>query len=133
MFKASHTTKLKAPFAAPNNSTEQSFYNLIDDWELIEASFAQQYGIRLRREDDMTWDEFTTLLAGLNGDTPLGHIVSIRSEKDKERIKNFSPAEKKIRNDWARKHRPIITNTKERDTALSGFLAMFKEMSQKGG
>ena len=100
---------------------------------MIEASFAQQYGIRLRREDDMSWDEFSTLLGGLNGETPLGHIVSIRSEKDPERIKNFTPAEKKIRNDWARKHRPIITDAKERDTALAGFLAMFKEMSRKEG
>lgn len=81
----------------------------------------------------MSWDEFATLLAGLNGDTPLGHIVSIRSEKDPERIKSFTNAEKKIRNDWARKHRPIITDTKERDAALAGFLAMFKEISRKEG
>lgn len=77
----------------------------------------------------MSWGEFSTLLAGLNGETPLGYIVSIRSEKNKDRIKQFTAAEKKIRNDWSRKHRNIITDTKERDNALSGFLAMFKAIS----
>lgn len=81
----------------------------------------------------MSWDEFSTLLGGLNGDTPLGHIVSIRAETDPERIKSFSPAEKKIRNDWARKHRSVITDTKEREAALANFLSIFKEMSRKGG
>lgn len=109
-----------------------SYYELIGDWELIEASFAQQYGIRLRREDDMSWDEFATLLAGLNGDTPLGRIVSIRSETDKERLKTFTPEERKIRSAWRAKHRSVVTNKAEYDQAMAGFRAMFKSMSGKG-
>ncbi len=81
----------------------------------------------------MSWDEFSTLLSGLNSDTPLGHIVSIRSETDRERIKSFTEAEKKIRAAWARSHRKVITDTAERDAALNGFLAMFKAVSGKGG
>lgn len=100
---------------------------------MIEASFAQQYGIRLRREDDMNWDEFATLLAGLNGETPLGHIVSIRSETDKERLKHFTPEEKRIRNEWRAKHRNVVTDQAERDAALEGFRAAFKSMAEKGG
>ena len=80
----------------------------------------------------MSWDEFVTLLGGLNGETPLGRMVSIRAEKNRDRIKNFTPEEKKIRNDWARKHRRVA-DVKERDAALGGFLAMFREMSRKGG
>ena len=38
------------------------WYDLFEDWELIEASFTAQYGIRLRNETNMTWDEFCTLL-----------------------------------------------------------------------
>lgn len=76
-----------------------SYYDLYRDWGLIEASFAQQYGIRLRKEK-MSWSEFTTLLAGLNGKTPLGEMVSIRSESDPEIVRNFSPQQKKIRSDW---------------------------------
>jgi hypothetical protein len=81
----------------------------------------------------MTWDEFCTLLAGLNGETPLGHIVSIRSEKDKERLKQFTPEERKIRNDWISKHRKVITNKTEYDKAMTGFAEMFKSLSMKGG
>ena len=125
-------TRWRPPFAKPNNSGE-SYYDLIGDWGLIEASFAQQYGIRLRREDDMTWDEFTTLLSGLNGETPLGHIVSIRSENDKDRIKNFSKEEKRIRNEWISGHRKIIKDTKELNDAMNGFRGMFKALSQEGG
>lgn len=81
----------------------------------------------------MCWDEFITLLAGLNGETPLGHIVSIRSEKDPKRLKTFTPEEKKIRNDWAMRHRKVVTNKKEYDEAMLGFAEMFKSLSKKGG
>lgn len=40
------------------------------------------------------------LIAGLTGDTPLGHAVSIRSEKDSKKIKEFSEHEKEIRRKW---------------------------------
>ena len=59
-----------------------------------------QYGIRLRSEPDMTWDEFCTLLAGIMPETPLGQIVQIRSENDREKLKQFTPEQKRIRNDW---------------------------------
>lgn len=117
----------------PSDDGHGSYYEIIGDWELIEASFAQQYGIRLRREDDMSWDEFCTLLAGLNGETPLGHIVSIRSEKDKEKLKRFTPEERKIRNDWRMRHRNVVTDKAECDKALAGFHAAFKSLSGKGG
>ena len=122
--------KSSSPFTKPNQET--GFYDLIGDYELIEASFAQQYGIRLRREDDMSWDEFITLLGGINGDTPLGRIVSIRAETDPETIKRFSPSEKKIRNEWRSRHRKIITDKQEYEAAMNGFLAMFKSIA-KGG
>lgn len=124
--------KLNVPFVTTDNK-EDSFYELIGDWELIEASFAQQYGIRLRREDEMSWDEFTTLLAGLNGDTPLGRIVSIRSESNPDRIKQFTAAEKKIRKEWAMRHRRVVSDKKEYDATMAGFHSMFKALSEKGG
>ena len=81
----------------------------------------------------MSWDEFITLLSGLNGETPLGHIVSIRAEKDPERLKQFTPEERKIRNDWIMRNRPVITDKKEYDKAMMGFVEMFKSLSKKGG
>lgn len=65
-----------------------------------------QYGIRLRN-DDMSWNEFSTLLTGIMPKTPLGQIVSIRSEEDKDMLKNFTKEQHKIRNDWRNKVNPI--------------------------
>lgn len=79
----------------------RKWYDILDDWELIEASFAKQYGIRLRREPDMTWAEFSALLSGLMPDTPLGEVVSIRSETDRKRIERFTPAQRRIYDEWA--------------------------------
>ncbi len=71
-----------------------------EDWPLIEASLAAQYGIRIRQHADMPWGEFCTLVAGLMQETPLGNIVTIRSEKDHKIIKNFTPSQRKIHRDW---------------------------------
>ncbi len=78
----------------------EMYYDLFSDWDLIDASITQQYSIRLRYEPDMQWGEFCTLLTGLNGDTPLGHVVDVRSTTDKERIKNMSASDKRIRAEW---------------------------------
>ena len=67
---------------------------------MIESSFAQQYGIRLRSDPEMQWGEFISLLSGLNGDTPLGQVVEIRSTDDPERIKNMTIHQKRIRSEW---------------------------------
>ena len=58
-----------------------------------------QYGIRLALED-LALGEFLRLLAGIMPDTPLGRLVSIRSETNQEVIKTFGPVERKIRRDW---------------------------------
>lgn len=71
------------------------------DWDLIVSSFAQQYGIRLYREyEDIPCQEFRQLLSGLNGDTPLGYVVQIRSERDTKKIREMSTKEKNIRKEW---------------------------------
>lgn len=70
---------------------------------MIEASFTTQYGIRLRQEPDMSWDEFCTLLSGLSGDTPLGNIVSIRGESNKDILKQFTKEQRRIRSEWQQK------------------------------
>ena len=83
-----------------DQSGGEAYYDLFDDYDLIESSFLKQYGIRLRANDDMSWNEFCTLLSGLMNDTPLGQIVSIRAEKDRNVIKDFTPEQKRIRREW---------------------------------
>jgi hypothetical protein len=71
---------------------------------LIEASFAAQYGVRLSSpsERNITFGEFYRLLKGVMPDTPLGVVVAARAEKDPERLRRLSPAEKRLRADWTR-------------------------------
>lgn len=71
------------------------------DEDLIIASFAQQYGIRLLRED-ISVREYRKLLKGLNGETSLGYVVNIRSETDPKKIKEMTKTEKRIRSEWQR-------------------------------
>lgn len=48
----------------------------------------------------MTWDEFSALLNGILPDSPLGKIVSMRSEEDKEVLKSFTQDQKAERTRW---------------------------------
>lgn len=112
-------------------SNNESYYDLIDDFDLIESSFAQQYGIRLRNEiNTMKWGEFSSLLSGINGDTALGNIVRIRSEKDPKVIKNFSKHEKEIRSKWVNKNAKEVSQENYKQ-AMENFKNMFKAMAKQ--
>lgn len=88
---------LKPDFKTPSS---EGWYDIREDWQLIEASLATQYNIRIRHQNDMSWTEFCTLVSGIMPDTPLGQIVTIRAEKDQKTIKNFTPDQKRIHNEW---------------------------------
>lgn len=81
------------------------------------SSFLTQYGIRIQSPtfETMKWDEFKDLLAGLSPDTPLGRIVQIRNENDKDTLKHFTKDMHKIRNDW--KNRKAKTMSREQYNA----------------
>ncbi|MBU3208687.1 bacteriophage Gp15 family protein [Clostridium algidicarnis] len=89
---------------------------MFEDWGLIEASFTTQYGIRLRNEPDMSWSEFCTLLAGIMPKTPLGQVVSIRSEENNDMLKNFTPEQHKIRNEWRNRQVKIMSDEEKEET-----------------
>lgn len=86
-----------------SNSDNVDWYDVREDWTLIEASLAKQYGVRIRHEADMPWNEFCTLVSGLMPDTPLGQIVGIRAEKNPDTIKGFSPDQRRIHNSWLKR------------------------------
>lgn len=68
---------------------------------MIISSFQAQYGLRLSREiQGMAWHEFAALLSGLGPETPLGRVVAIRAEEEKDHLKYFSPAQHRIRNEY---------------------------------
>lgn len=91
----------------------EMWYDLFDDWDLIASSLKTQYKYSIRQEiDKLSWGELCSDIAGLNGDTPLGNVIRIRSEKDPEVIKKFSQAERKIYNKWNNRQ---ITAMSEQD------------------
>ena len=61
----------------------------------------------------MSWSEFCSLLSGIMPKTPLGQIVSIRAEEDKDILKNFTEDQHKIRNEWRNKVSEVETMTDE--------------------
>ncbi|WP_051135128.1 Gp15 family bacteriophage protein [Paenibacillus alvei] len=86
-----------------SSSGPDNWYDLREDWPLIEASLAKQYGIRIRQHGDMPWEEFCTLVSGLMPDTPLGSVVTIRAENDPKVIKGFNADQKRIYNGWRKR------------------------------
>lgn len=71
----------------------------------------------------MPWSEFCDLLSGLGPETPLGRIVSIRAEEDKEMLRLFTPEQKRIRSQWRTRQ---ARNKAPEDTAA--FLAQMQQV-----
>lgn len=100
--------------------SDDPYYDLFGDWDLIVSSFLTQYGLRIRTKEfeTVSWDEFKALLAGLAPETPLGRIVAIRSEDDKNVIKHFTKDQKRIRDEWRTEQAAAVTpETFERQMA----------------
>ena len=112
------------------NGRESSnpYYDLIEDFDLIASSFQTQYGIRLSRDlRGMKWNEFKALLIGIGAETPLGRIVSIRAEEDKEVLKHFTKDQHRIRNEWKLKRaKELAKRMTEAD--MNAVMEQFKQM-----
>ena len=115
-------------FKNHNQNKNDNYYDLIDDFDIIESSFFKQYGIRLRSVELET-DEFLNLLSGLMGDTPLGLIVQIRSETDPEVIDSFTPEQKRIRSEWINKKANEISK-EDYDKAMENFKNMLISLAK---
>lgn len=102
---------------------------MYDDWNLIEASFAMQYKIRLREENNMTFSEFSTLLSGIMPETPLGKVVEIRAEEDKDMLKNFNSEQHRVRNEWRSRYNPVLElSEEEKEEQITEIQELFKNM-----
>lgn len=108
----------------------EPYYDIKEDWALIVASFQTQYGIRISKElAGMSWYEFSYLLSGLSGDTPLGHMIGIRAEDDPKVIKTFTPEQRTLRAQYRkklamRKSKQDVDNTL--DKIQQAFVSMAK-------
>lgn len=96
-------TRCQPDFKNPkkNNSGTQ-WYDLEYDRILIEQSIAKQYGILPSQQGDLSYSDWAKLVSGLMDDTPLGRVVSVRCEQDKDIIKHFTADQKRIQAEWNR-------------------------------
>ena len=83
-----------------SQSSEEHWYDLEYDRVLIEQSIAKQYGILPSEQEHLHYCDWAKMVSGLMEDTPLGRVVSIRCEKDREIIKNMSPSQLALRREW---------------------------------
>lgn len=74
----------------------------------------------------MNWREFSYFLNGLGSDTPLGRIVGIRAEDRADVLKDYTPEQRQIRNEYRQKiaHKK---SAKDVDTALEQIKRAFIE------
>lgn len=120
--------KWRNDFKTENN--EVMYYDLFEDWDLIASSLKTQYGYSIRKEiDDLSWGELISDIAGLNGDTPLGNVVRIRSEKNPDVLKNFSKEERRIRSEWLKRMAGQMSGESYEDV-MEGIKRMFVNMSK---
>ncbi len=76
----------------------------------------------------MKWREFAAYMSGLDGKTPLGRIISIRAEDDREVLKQFTPEQRRIRSEWRRKKAKKMS-AKDTETAIETFKRMFIQLA----
>lgn len=68
---------------------------------------------------------------GLLPESPLGQVVSLRAENDKERLKAFNKVQHEIRNKWRRSVNQELINSmseKEKRKSVSDIQTVFKQM-----
>lgn len=119
----------RSPF--PKNSPEtETWYDLERDRDLIIQSIAKQYGITPSDQEELHYSEWLLLVGGLMEDTPLGRIVLIRREEDKERLKHFTKYEHRIRNEWRnfRAKQKMKVENKRPEEYAGVFEKMFAKM-----
>ena len=107
---------------------EETCYDLEFDHVLIEQSIAKQYGVLPSEQGALKYSDWAKMVSGLMDDTPLGRVVAVRSEKDREMIRHMNKWQKQIRADWTAfraSSRPQVdvTEAKKQMAALEKMLA----------
>lgn len=105
-----------------NNSVH--WFEFDYDYDLICASFAFVYGIRLRKLDygDLSYTEFTLLLKYLPGDCQLAQVINIRMAEGEEYNK-LPSSQKQMCDEW--RHR-LYEQQEEKDKPMNDIFALQK-------
>ena len=87
-----------------------------------------QYPTKDLYDDKMDWIEFTTLLAGIMPDTPLGNIISIRAEDDADTLEHFSEEQHRIREEWRGNQTQRMIESMSKEEVMNEVRSMFLDM-----
>lgn len=125
----------KIDFRTTSPTINDPGYDLEYDKMLIEQSIAKQYHILPSAQEDIQFSDWILLVGGLMDDTPLGRVVSVRTETDPEMIKVFTPEQRKLRTEWAnfRLHKALETQDGNDllQSGLNSLQSMFANMFSK--
>ena len=86
-------------FAAKSKRIE-TWYDLDFDADLIAQSLAAQYGVLPSAQGELSFADWSQLVAGIMDNTPLGRVVSVRMEKDPKIIAGFDSSQRRLRSEW---------------------------------
>jgi hypothetical protein len=95
--------RLPPDFRRPGSPQKSGndWYDADYDRILIEQSIAKQYGVLPSQQENLKYSDWYKMVSGLMHDTPLGQVVRVRSEADKEIIKNYTSDQRAIRDEWS--------------------------------
>lgn len=103
------------------------WYDLSYDRTLIEQSIAKQYGIIPSKQPHLHYADWVKLVSGLMDDTPLGRVISIRSEDDPQIIKQFTPMQHRIRSEW----RTFLANEQAKTVSMDDWMRQMAELERQ--
>lgn len=92
---------------------------------MIEQSLAKQYGVLPSEQESLHYSDWAKMVGGLMDDTPLGRVIAIRSENDRDVLSRMSPDQQQIRADWFafRASARTPADEKERQKQLQAMIA----------
>lgn len=87
------------------------------------AALRQQYGLRVagKEFESMRWEEFADLIRGLSEGTALAGVARVRTETDREAIRQMTPAQRRERMEWQRRRAAQRT-----ESETMGFVAQMQ-------
>ena len=90
---------------------------------------AKQYGLLPSAQEELPYTEWLLLVSGLMEDTPLGQVVLIRKENNRERLKHFTQHEHHIRNEWRNfRAKQKLSSIQKPEEIAAHFEKMFAKM-----
>lgn len=109
------------------NQNSNDWYDMEYDRILIEQSIAKQYGVLPSKQENLHYSDWSKMVSGLMDDTPLGRVVGVRSETDKDIIKNYSQEQRAVRDEWSRF---LASRVKGKEFTKSDEADWYKQMAE---